>query len=738
MSSFPTSPKPSDPQPQPPAGSFLAVSATFTAEPIKETLSFWMDELGLDLEIKFAPYNQVFQQLLDPSSVLAKNRNGVNVVLVRPEDWLRFSDSRGPSLEALEANVQHLVSCLRWSAESFASPLLVCICPASPGFLQHPGHPDFLRRMGDFVESSLRGLGVVRLLGLSELNDLYPVEEWHDPHGDELGHVPYTPWFFIALGTLLARKIHAARMTPYKVIALDCDETLWQGICGEDGPEGVVIDPSRRALQEFMVAQHEAGMLLCLCSKNNEEDVVETFQLHPEMPLRLEHFVARRINWEAKSDNLRDLAAELDLGLDSFIFVDDNPEECAEVEAGRPEVLTIPLPDRAGEIPRFLKHTWAFDHLRITDEDRNRTALYTQRIERRRLERQASSLAEFIASLKLEVRIDAMSPEQLPRVSQLTRRTNQMNLTTIRRSENEIRTLLRSGRAECLTVDVSDRFGSYGLTGVVIFEPGAEAIRVDTFLLSCRVLGRGVEHRVLARLGEIARERGLGRVDVPFVPTQRNRPALLFLESVGAEHRRESAEGLLFRFPADYASRITYAPERARPHAPGGTEAGTEPAGPPDGESVDFVRIASELCDVERIAEHVRRHSRDTTPTPGASAAPRTELENRLADLWAELLARPAVGVHDNFFDLGGHSLLAVQLLSRVRQDFDVDLSLEIVYGSAFTVAEMAKAIELHQIEQAGAEQYNTILEELEGLSEEEVKALLAREQDPPQIERPQ
>lgn len=738
MSFVPTSHKPSNQYPQPPAGSFLAVSATFTAEPIKETLSLWMRELGLNLEIKFAPYNQVFQQLLDPSGVLARNRNGVNVILVRPEDWLRFSDNQDPSLEALEANVHHLISCLRWSAESFASPLLVCICPPSPGFLQHPGHADFLQRMGELVESSLRGLNIVRLLPLSELNDLYPVEEWHDPHGDELGHVPYTAEFFTALGTLLARKIHAARMTPYKVIALDCDETLWQGICGEDGPEGVVIDPPRRALQEFMVAQHEAGMLLCLCSKNNEEDVVETFQLHSEMPLRLEHFVARRINWDAKSDSLRELAAELELGLDSFIFVDDNPEEGAEVEAGLPEILTIPLPDRAEEIPHFLKHIWAFDHLRITEEDRKRTALYAQRIERRRLEKQASSLAEFIASLNLEIRIDTMSPEQLPRVAQLTRRTNQMNLTTIRRSENEIRTLLHSGQAECLTVDVSDRFGSYGLTGVVIFKPGADAIRVDTFLLSCRVLGRGVEHRVLSRLGEIAQERGLGRVDLPFIPTQRNRPALLFLESVGAERRSETAEGLLFRFPAEDASRITYAPESARPQAPAGTTTGTEPAAADDRESVDFVRIARELCDVDRIAAHVRMQSRDATVPQDTSAAPRTDLEKRLARLWAELLDRSAVGVHDNFFDLGGHSLLAVQLLSRVRQTFDIDLSLEIVYGGAFTVAEMAKAIELKQIEQAGADQYTTILEELEGLSEEEVKALLAREHDPTEIERPQ
>src|SRR5205823_8812586 len=188
------------------------------------------------------------------------------------------------------------------------------------------------------------------------------------------------------------RKIHAMQMTPYKVVALDCDDTLWQGICGEDGPWGVVLDPPRRALQQFMLAQHDAGMLLCLCSKNNEEDVVATFRARREMPLHLEHFVARRINWQAKSTGLAELAHELDLDLASFIFVDDNPEECGEVQADRPEVLALPLPSHAGEIPDFLKHVWAFDRLRITEEDRKRTALYGQQIQRARLEKQASTL----------------------------------------------------------------------------------------------------------------------------------------------------------------------------------------------------------------------------------------------------------------------------------------------------------------------------------------------------------
>jgi FkbH-like protein len=717
-------PAPSARQPDPQASPLVAISATFTAEPLRATLSFWMGRLGLDLPVRFAPYNQVFQQLLDQSSLLAQNRGGVNIVLVRIEDWVRFRDSSPASLESLEEDARRLVSCLRTAAESFCSPLLVAISPASPDFLARAGHAEFTARLTGLIESGVKGLGTVHFVAGAELDALYPVDQQHDPHGDELGHVPYTPEYFTALGTLLARKIRALRMAPFKVIALDCDDTLWKGICGEDGPEGVVIDPPRRALQEFMLAQRDAGMLLCLSSKNNMEDVLETFRVHPEMPLKLEHFVARRIAWTAKSANLASLAEELQLGLDSFIFVDDNPQECAEVQARRPEVLTLPLPADPEEIPAFLNHVWAFDRVVVTEEDKQRSALYAQRLERARLEKQAKSLEEFIRSLQLQVRIAEAAPETLPRVAQLTQRTNQMNFTTIRRTEAELRDLLRSGRAECLTVEVTDRFGSYGLTGVAIFAAGLDSLTVDTFLLSCRVLGRGVEHRLLARLGEIAVERGLRRLDVPFLPTQRNHPALMFLESVGAQFKVRTERGFLFHFPAQYARAITYQPAGAAPKPHLG-----EPAAPAaTREPVDFVYIANHLRTVRQIEQQVRAAQPNGSVPAAQAAAPRTQLERELAALWAELLGVPSVGVFDNFFDLGGHSLLAVQLLSRVRQNYQVDLSLDVVYSSAFTVAELAKAIEVGLIEQASADQYSGILAEIEALTDEEVRALLEQE----------
>jgi FkbH-like protein len=664
-----------------------------------------------------APYNQVFQLLLDPAGALASNRDGVNVALVRFEDWAHAENGAAPDLARLEADIQHFAAVLREAAPSFAAPLVVCVCPASPGF-----PADFQGGMEEFIATAVADLNTVYLLTPRETDALYPVAQAHDALGDKLGHIPYTAAYFAALATMVARKIHALRTPPFKAIALDCDDTLWRGICGEDGPQGVVVDPARRALQEFMLAQHQQGTLLTLCSKNNVEDVLDTFRLHPEMALRMEHFAAWRVNWSSKAVNTAALAEELELGLDSFILVDDNPRECREVEAGYPQVLALALPADDAEIPEFLRHVWAFDRMRVTAEDRARPAMYAQELERQRAKTQAASLQDFLRTLQLEVRIAPMSPKDLARVAQLTQRTNQMNFTTVRRSEGDIQALLESGKAECLAVHVSDRFGSYGLAGAMIFRGGVDAIAIDTFLLSCRALGRGVEHGMLAALGQIARDRGLATVEARYVRSQRNLPALLFLESAGLQFQSVRGEALLFRFPAEFAAGITYEPSTALPRP---ATVGIQAAASRNG--IPYARIANELRTVDEI---LRQSTTEGMPrlTVSPPEPPRSDLERRLCRIWSGMLGAQPVGIYDNFFDLGGHSLLAVQLLSRLKEELGIELSLEVVYGADFTVAELAKAIELREIEMAGAEQYAALLAEVESLTDEEVRELLAKE----------
>ncbi|MBV8884483.1 MAG: hypothetical protein JO235_10875, partial [Chroococcidiopsidaceae cyanobacterium CP_BM_RX_35] len=209
----------------------IAISATFTAEPIEESLAIWMQELNIPSAIQFAPYNQIFQQLLDPSSLLSQNQHGINIVLLRFEDWRRTEDGSYTEVispEEMERNVQELVMALKSAASRSASLQIVCFCPASPAARADASLMTFFQQMQDLMELELSNVSGLHLLSSQDLNK-YPVEDYYDLQGDRIGHIPFTPLFFTALGTALARKIYGLKSKPSKVIVLDCDNTLWKG-----------------------------------------------------------------------------------------------------------------------------------------------------------------------------------------------------------------------------------------------------------------------------------------------------------------------------------------------------------------------------------------------------------------------------------------------------------------------------------------------------------------------------
>jgi FkbH-like protein len=709
----------------------IAVAATFTADPLALPISFWMKELDLPLAVQIAPYNQVFQQLLDPGSLFSQNKTGINVILVRAEDWQRFEGGIAAwaadpaTVEArIERNLGDLISAIASASHRSATPHLVALCPPSDAARAEALRETFLKRIEERFASAFAAQSSVYPLLQSELEALYPVAAVDFRHGDEIGHIPYTTAFFTGMGSLIARKIYALRSPPRKVIAVDCDETLWKGIVGEVGPMGVELDAPRRAVQELLVRQKDSGMVLCVTSKNVEQDVLDVWKTRPEMPLRREQFVGTRINWQRKSDNLRSLSAELGLGLDSFILLDDNPVECAEVAATCPEVLALELPQPVETIPAFLQHVWAFDHLRVTAEDRERTALYQQNAERERVRKGSPTLADFLAGLSLEVKIEPPFLAQIARVAQLTQRTNQFNCTTRRRTEGEIVEICRAAPARvCLATEVRDRFGDYGLVGLVIAEPRGGALDVDTFLLSCRVLGRTIENRMLRKLGEIAAQRGLSRVDVHFIPTKKNQPARDFLEGAGAAYEEAEGDGFVVRFPATVAAELPLVPFVAE--IPGGGEGAQRDATTGPAPSALLNRIARELRDVDAIRAAIAAYlrggaQRETSPASGApeeardaDTPARSPLEDKIAGIWSEVLAIDGIGMDQDFFELGGDSLTAAQVVARVRQAFEVHLPLDVLF-EARTIAELAVTIVEALAEHDRGDDMESLLDEIE------------------------
>ena len=571
----------------------------------------------------------------------------------------------------------------------------MALCPASPTILIDTKTRSLLESTLERIVAGLEQVDGVTLIGPGDFA-AYPVEVAHDPQRDALGHIPYTPAFFAAIGTLLARRIHALKSSPYKVIVLDCDNTIWRGVVGEEGAMGVTIEPFCQTLQQFVVEQVAKGFLVCLCSKNEESDVLEVLERRTEMPLKREHLVAWRINWAPKSENLRSLAQELNLGLDAFVFIDDNPVECAEVRASCPDVLTLQLPP-AADIGRFLSHLWAFDRLRVTFEDRQRTSMYLGNAERQRVQRQAQNFQEFLRELELKVEITAPTHVQFDRVAQLTQRTNQFNFTTIRRTESEIRQL--AGRElECRIVEVRDRFGDYGLVGVLVYGMGTESLEIDTFLLSCRVLGRGVEHRMLNYLGDIARQRGLGSVVATVIPTGKNLPARQFLDSVAIAFREDLEGKAVYRVPAEFATSTTLSSEVTTAQA-ADDPAPSSPlltAGLPSRMVAPYERIARTLHSPDQVLlqlEAQGRRSRERPALGHPPSPPSTDIERRLSKLWADLLLLETVGVRDNYFDLGGSSLLAVDLFARIENLFGIRLPLTTLV-EAPTIAELTALME--------------------------------------------
>lgn len=583
----------------------------------------------------------------------------------------------------LKRSIQDFCAALRSFMNQATVPLVLCLCPRTPAAETDAE----LKAALDDAEAALLSeagrIASVHIISSASPLRHYPVNDYYDPHSHHAGHIPYTPECYAAIGTELVRAIFNLKKDPFKVIVLDCDNTLWKGICGEDRPLGIEVTTRYRALQEFMIGQMNAGMLLCLCSKNNEKDVLDVFDQRNDMLLKREHLVSWRINWNSKSENIKSLANELNLSLGSFIFIDDNPIDCADVRINCPDVLTLQLPRNTESFSSFLNHIWAFDHTGSTEEDQNRTRMYQEGTKRQRYFEKSFSLKDFVKGLQLRVEISEATEDQLGRVSQQTFRTNQFNFTTIRRSENEIKDFLKRKHATCLVVRVIDRFGDYGLVGVLMYETQADRYKVDTLLLSCRVLGRGVEHALVAWLGQRAVKDGKRFVEFTYLPTGKNFPALEFITSLGDQYRNEV--GTSWTFPAERLSGVEYDPDEKAPighEVPATVNLGKltpRPAVAFDiaGRSERLQRIGENLYDIDRLAKAIEEYRLSKQPLHAAAdVTPGSTLEAALMSIWRKVLGRPQIGMNDNFFEGGGTSLKAVQVVAMIKKELKQTLSI--------------------------------------------------------------
>ena len=660
----------------------IIVSATFTIDYLLPSLNYLLDFIKISADIELAPYHQVFQQLLDPFSANAQNNHGINICIVRLEDFFRDHSQADITQHHVEKISIELIEAVKQFNLRMKGSLLIAILPCSPRVADHLKLT--IDQVSDALRENLEKLnGVVGITAQDLAAVSFSIDSDYDTVSDELAHVPLSESAYAALALVITRKIHLLKTPARKVLILDCDNTIWRGVVGEDGVEGIVLSEAFIAIQQFAVIAQSKGILVCLASKNAEKDVIDVFEKRDDMLLKMQHIVAHRINWEPKYANLQSLASELNLGLDSFVFLDDNPVECGQMRQALPNVVTLQVP-KAELVNTFLQHIWLFDKQAITEEDTKRTQMYRENTARQQLENNVTDINEFLASLDLLIDIQQPDETDYSRVSQLTQRTNQFNFTTIRRSESEIRALAETGNVVLRRVKVSDRFGDYGLVGFCIAKIINQVMVVDTLLLSCRVLGRGVEHAILRSLAEFAKQESCTRLDVSYVQTQKNEPARAFVDSVAGTYKETITDlHSIYRIPIVHACDIKHIPGKdpeavmnAR-NSEGQKSSKAMTSQPIKAMHPDYYEeLATKLIDGQSVLNALQSKSIRQRDIDIPYTAPSNTIERDLQTLWQNLLGIDSVGVEDDYFAIGGTSLLAARLFTEIARLFNVRLKL--------------------------------------------------------------
>jgi FkbH-like protein len=526
----------------------VAVLASFTIEPFLPVLRIEAARAGLWLETYLAPYGQYLRELLDAGSGLYRFKPQVTFLAVDGDVLWNQRWAENPPIRS-EPVVGELLTPLFSGLEVFeraGSGIVVVNDFVLPRRSTEGVHA--FRSKATFAHTIAHANKHLRLRLATRPNTfLFPMADvvaqvgrnqafnWRTHYR---GHVTWSDALMSAVAERYVGFALASIGKATKCIVLDLDNTLWGGVLGEDGPAGIALGPHWPG-SEFLDFQRELldlqrqGILLAVCSKNNEAEALAVLRDHPHLLIRPDCLAAHRINWEDKASNIRALARELDIGLDHMLLIDDSPHERAWVREQIPELRVPEVPadpslyaDWVGSLPSLIV-------LQQTSEDSRRTALYQEARERETYRAATGSLEDFLRGLGLRVHIEGVTDGTMGRVVQLLSKTNQFNLTTRRHDEATIRRHLAAGEWRVYTMGVADRYGDFGLTGVAIAAPGAEAWRLDSFLLSCRVIGKSVETALLARVAADAREAGAATLVGEFIDSGRNQVAAMLLADHG-------------------------------------------------------------------------------------------------------------------------------------------------------------------------------------------------------------
>lgn len=537
----------------------LGVIHTYTSDLLEPWLNLVAALQGLALQIYHAPYGLALQEAHEESGLVKHNPDLTLLMLQREDlhpDLARPLSGFGPAeqnalREAALGQLRGFVGRLRAQhVGHIALTLLPSVLAPGLGIYDAQSErsesgwwaslkADIGRLMRESVQASTF-LDLDQVLQQLGRESFFDYRLWYSARSPFSARAAFeVARKVVGLGAVI-------KLPKAKVIVLDADNTLWGGVIGEDGMNGIALGPDYPGnlyveFQRRLLDYQQRGFILALCTKNNPGDVDQVLKEHPHQLLRDEHFAARRINWQPKPGNLRSLAEELNLGLDSFVFVDDSDHECAVVRYALPQVEVVQAPAKPMYLPTCLEDVARLEVLTLTAEDLAKTELYAQERRRRELKenvaQSSGDLRGYLASLGMRMRIGFNDPAHLARLSQLTQKTNQFNLTTRRFNEQKMQELIAADDWLVAHFSLSDAFGDSGIVGLALVHVTTpEQANLDTFLMSCRVIGREAESAFLHALLRSLSEQGIREVMASYLPTPKNGLAEHFLSEQGFQH----------------------------------------------------------------------------------------------------------------------------------------------------------------------------------------------------------
>jgi FkbH-like protein len=514
----------------------IAILGSYTTQPIATAARCALLAEGVLADIYEAPFDAYLQEILSPKSglygfkpdavVIAVGLSGIRELPVAPmhieavddalsrevEHWRSLWDLLSASLgrpvlqQLFEVPVDEFLGIAErraaWTASRFVESLNIRLIEGSPSF--------------------------VHWLDVDRLAARVGRQNWHDPRLYHHGKLGFSPRFVPDYSLVFAAAWRNAIGRAKKALVVDLDNTLWGGVIGDDGLDGIRLGPGSAegeayaAFCEYLKSLTLRGVILAVCSKNERHTAAAVFEQHPHMPLRQDHFAVFQCNWENKASNLRVIAAQLNIDVSALVFVDDNPAECELVRRELPEVAVINLDGDPAHFPRMLDRQHLFDSLAFSGDDLRRSESYAARAKAVELKSQAPDLESYLLALEMVGTINQAGPAEIQRLAQMEMKTNQFNLTTRRLSLEQIEQLARNPDAIVLAFALTDRFTDHGLVAYLAAVKEREVLRISDWLMSCRVFSRTAEDFMMNTLLQLAKEKGASAIVGEFRPTEKN------------------------------------------------------------------------------------------------------------------------------------------------------------------------------------------------------------------------